>query len=185
MERQVIGRQREARWLDLATCFVSTVIFFIHRELDRTERPIHTCIYVVCLYICDCLSGCLPAYSSHFSHVQLFATPWLQPGRLLRPWDSAGEKSGGGCHFLLCISVYIYINFYWREMCIQTGACAVGRQAGNVLKVDAPVNHHLESEREHDQPPERLPSHHNPPPSQRYGDPYLYWHRLVCWSWNL
>ena len=58
-------------------------------------------------------------------------------------------------------------------MCVQTGTRAVGGQAGNFLKVDVPVNHHPESEREHDQPPERLPSRHNPPPSQRYGYPYF------------
>ena len=50
-------------------------------------------------------------------------------------------------------------------MCIQTGARAVGGQAGNFLKVDVSVNHYPESEREHDQPPERLPPiiiHHLP-----------------------
>ena len=35
------------------------------------------------------------------SCVQLFATPWLQPVRLHRPWNSPGKNTGGGCHFLL------------------------------------------------------------------------------------
>ena len=30
------------------------------------------------------------------SHVWLLATPWLQPTRLLRPWDSPGKSTGVG-----------------------------------------------------------------------------------------
>ena len=29
------------------------------------------------------------------------ATPWLQPARLLCPWDCPGKNTGVGCHFLL------------------------------------------------------------------------------------
>ena len=35
------------------------------------------------------------------SHVQLFVTPWLQPTRLLSPWNFPGKSPGVGCHFLL------------------------------------------------------------------------------------
>ena len=35
------------------------------------------------------------------SHVQLFATPWLQPTRLLCPWDSPGKNTGVSSHYLL------------------------------------------------------------------------------------
>ena len=35
------------------------------------------------------------------SHVRLLATPWLQPTRLLRPWDFPGKSTGVGCHCLL------------------------------------------------------------------------------------
>ena len=38
---------------------------------------------------------------SHFSRVRLCATPWRQPTRLPRPWDSPGKNTGVGCHFLL------------------------------------------------------------------------------------
>ena len=38
---------------------------------------------------------------SHFSRVQLCATPQTQPTRLPRPWDSPGKNTGVGCHFLL------------------------------------------------------------------------------------
>ena len=45
---------------------------------------------------------------SHFSRVQLWATPdprW-QPTRLPHPWDSSGKNTGVGCHFLLqCMKV--------------------------------------------------------------------------------
>ena len=43
---------------------------------------------------------------SHFSRVQLCATPQRQPTRLPRPWDSQGKNTGVGCHFLLqCMKV--------------------------------------------------------------------------------
>ena len=35
------------------------------------------------------------------SVVSDFATPGLQPTRLLCPWDSPGKNTGVGCHFLL------------------------------------------------------------------------------------
>ena len=38
---------------------------------------------------------------SHFSCVLLCVTPWMQPTRLLCPWDSPGKNTGVGCHFLL------------------------------------------------------------------------------------
>ena len=38
---------------------------------------------------------------SHFSRVQLCATPQKQPTRLRRPRDSPGKNTGVGCHFLL------------------------------------------------------------------------------------
>ena len=38
--------------------------------------------------------------------VRLLATPWMQPTRLLCPWDSPGKNTGVGCHFFLqCIKV--------------------------------------------------------------------------------
>ena len=33
-----------------------------------------------------------------FSCVQLLATPWPQPTRLLRPWEFPGKSTGVGCH---------------------------------------------------------------------------------------
>ena len=43
---------------------------------------------------------------SHFSHVQLCATPRQQPTSLPHPWDSPGKNTGVGCHFLLpCMKV--------------------------------------------------------------------------------
>ena len=35
------------------------------------------------------------------SCVQLFATPWTVPARLLHPWDFPGKIPGVGCHYLL------------------------------------------------------------------------------------
>ena len=46
----------------------------------------------------NCLCACVLI---HFSRVRLFATPWTEPSRLLRPWDSPGKNTGVGCHALL------------------------------------------------------------------------------------
>ena len=35
------------------------------------------------------------------SRVELLATPWTQPTRLLHPWDFPGKSTGVGCHCLL------------------------------------------------------------------------------------
>ena len=43
------------------------------------------------------------------SSVWLFATPWLQPTRLLRPWDFPGKSTGVGCHCLLHLLVLVFI----------------------------------------------------------------------------
>ena len=45
---------------------------------------------------------------SHFSCVQLCATFWLQPTRLLSPWDSPGRNTRMGCHALL---QWIFLNW--------------------------------------------------------------------------
>ena len=44
----------------------------------------------MCVCVCVLLSG-----------VQLFATLWMYPARLLCPWDSPGKNTGVGCHSLL------------------------------------------------------------------------------------
>ena len=38
------------------------------------------------------------------SRVRLLVTPWLQPTRLLHPWDFPGKSTGVECHCLLRIS---------------------------------------------------------------------------------
>ena len=43
---------------------------------------------------------------SHFSRVQLCATPYTAAHQASRPWDSPGKNTGVGCHFLLqCMKV--------------------------------------------------------------------------------
>ena len=49
---------------------------------------------------------------SRFSHIQLFATLWIQPARLLCLWDSPGKNTGVGCIFSrhrLIFSFFIFI----------------------------------------------------------------------------
>ena len=48
-------------------------------------------------------STCNAGVSNYWllSHALLFVTPWLQPTRLLCPWDFSGKDTGVGCHFLL------------------------------------------------------------------------------------
>ena len=43
---------------------------------------------------------------SHFSHVQLCATPEMAAYQATCPWNSPGRNTGVGCHFLLqCMKV--------------------------------------------------------------------------------
>ena len=50
-----------------------------------------------------------PTYAcmlSHFSRIQLCATPQTAAHQALCPWDSPGKNTGVGCHFLLqCMNV--------------------------------------------------------------------------------
>ena len=46
-------------------------------------------------------TNCHPWLVSVTCQVQHFAIPWLQPARLLCPWNSPGKNTGGGCHFFL------------------------------------------------------------------------------------
>ena len=43
------------------------------------------------------------------SRVRLLATPWLQPTRLLRPWDLPGKSIGVGLHFLYSPTIFEHI----------------------------------------------------------------------------
>ena len=49
------------------------------------------------------------------SPVWLLATPWMQPTRLLRPWDSPGKSAGVGCQCLLCYEVFRVVKFIETE----------------------------------------------------------------------
>ena len=70
-----------------------------------SDRPSSTATNLPHTHIFDhshgktCSKGLL--LLSHFSCVQLCATPRRQPTRLPCPWDSPGKNSGVGCHFLL------------------------------------------------------------------------------------
>ena len=55
-------------------------------------------LYLICFPL-NFSEKCMPAKS--LSHDWLFATPWLQPARLLCPWDLPGKNTRVGCHFLL------------------------------------------------------------------------------------
>ena len=51
----------------------------------------------LCKHICI-MHACM---LSLFSRVQLFVRLWMQPTRLLCPWDSPGKNTGVGCHAFL------------------------------------------------------------------------------------
>ena len=60
------------------------------------------------------------------SRVWPFETPWLQPTRLLCPWDFPGKSTGVGCHCLLHhISLNIFksisLHFCWLEQAPKQG----------------------------------------------------------------
>ena len=53
--------------------------------------------------LCQAAAAAAAAAKS-LSRVRLSATPWIQPTRLLRPWDFPGKSTGVGCHCLLRLS---------------------------------------------------------------------------------
>ena len=58
------------------------------------------------VYISPCEVTLLLLLLSHFSCVQLCATPETAAHQAPRPWDSPGKSTGVGCHFLLqCMKV--------------------------------------------------------------------------------
>ena len=62
----------------------------VHSSSPSNPIPIHTDFV-------SCGNACMP---SCFIGVQLFVTPWTVAARLLCPWDSAGKRTGVGCHGL-------------------------------------------------------------------------------------
>ena len=76
---------------------------FIGGEVkDHRGKTVH-------LYICHgfpvIVSYCLTIYwascAKSFQWYPLCVTPWTVAAKLLWPWDSPGERTGVGCHFLL------------------------------------------------------------------------------------
>ena len=83
------------------SCRSLLVIYFIHTtgyKILGHSRTHPNCPGQIENSTCVCVCVCV---LSHFSPVWLFATPWTEPSRLLRPWDSPGKNTGVGCHFLL------------------------------------------------------------------------------------
>ena len=50
----------------------------------------------VCVYACACACVCVS-----LNRVQLFATPWTVPARLLCPWNSPSKNTAVGSQYLL------------------------------------------------------------------------------------
>ena len=72
------------------------------RDFDRKTYSIvsHQFIYVkkIVFYLSFLNKLCVHYVYSLLSSVWLFVTPWLQPARLLCPWNSPGKNSGVDCH---------------------------------------------------------------------------------------
>ena len=84
---------------------LTVVLICISLIISDTE---HLFIYLLAIYILSFKKCLLLLLLSRFSRVWLCATPWWQPTRLLRPWDSPGKNIGVGCHFLLqCMKVKV------------------------------------------------------------------------------
>jgi len=70
---------------------------------------LHLCLFCCLAYrviVTIFLNSILLLLLSHFSHVQLCATPYMAANQAPRPWGSPGKNTGVGCHFLLqCMKV--------------------------------------------------------------------------------
>ena len=68
------------------------------------------------------------------SCVRLVATPWLQPTRLLHPWDFPGKNTGVGCHFLLqCMKVKSE-KWKWSHSVVSDSSRPHGLQPTRLLR---------------------------------------------------
>ena len=82
------------------------------------------------------------------SHVWLLATPWLQPTRLLRPWDFPGKSNGVDCHLNYVtesIQMRSDITKRWLEIKYLRSTCIKRRLkniAGNRNILPKKSNHH-------------------------------------------
>ena len=70
---------------------------------------LHLCLFCCLAYrviVTIFLNSILLLLLSHFSHVQLCATPYMAANQAPRPWGSPGKNTGVGCHFpLQCMKV--------------------------------------------------------------------------------
>ena len=82
---------------------------------------------------------------SHFSHVQLCATPQMEAHQAPPPRDSPGKNTGVGCHFLLqCMKVKIervvaqsFLALRDPKDCSLTGCSVHGNCQARVLELGA------------------------------------------------
>ena len=68
----------------------------IHIHVFMLETPLQCYLLLLLLLLLMLL-----LLLSHFSRVQLCATPETAAHQARRPWDSPGKNTGVGCHFLL------------------------------------------------------------------------------------
>ena len=69
-----------------------------HRNFQKSGMLFKPSFTHTHTYVCESLYVCV---LSHFSHVQLFATPWTEARQVPLSMDSPGKNPGMGCHALL------------------------------------------------------------------------------------
>ena len=67
------------------------ILIYLHNVYDCSMEDFRSCDKDRMVCVC----------AQSLSHVQLFATQWTAPARLLCPWDSPDKNTGVGCHTLL------------------------------------------------------------------------------------
>ena len=81
-------------------CTECCIVFYIQLTLTYLYK-LQTIWIVAWMCVCVCAFACVCACTPSFSLAQFFATPGAVACQVLCPWDSTGENTGVGCHFLL------------------------------------------------------------------------------------
>ena len=84
-------------------CPMPVVLFYLKSSLWSSDLYL---TFLCSIFVGFSLPCLLLLLLSHFSRVQLCATPQTVAHQASRPWDSPGKNTGVGCYFLLqCMKV--------------------------------------------------------------------------------
>ena len=127
--------------------FLLSSKFSTGRYVDLQYKWVSVCLSLDFIKINFSWSVLFPVLLSHFSRVQLCATPYTAAHQAPCPWDSPGKNNGVGFHFLL------------QCMKVKSQSKTKSSPLVNLLQADAPELCRIADSRktEENQKPRNLP----------------------------